>query len=68
MLQQTRVETVIPYYERFLERFPDVQALADADVIPAYSIHYTKLYAGAAGLRDRSHARARRRCDADTRR
>ena len=23
MLQQTRVDTVIPYYERFLERFPD---------------------------------------------
>jgi len=32
MLQQTRVETVIPYYERFLERFPDVQALAAADM------------------------------------
>ncbi len=32
MLQQTRVETVIPYYERFLERFPDVDALADADL------------------------------------
>ncbi len=31
MLQQTRVETVIPYYERFLERFPTVQLLADAD-------------------------------------
>jgi A/G-specific adenine glycosylase len=31
MLQQTRVETVIPYYERFLARFPDVQSLADAD-------------------------------------
>ncbi len=31
MLQQTRVETVIPYYERFVERFPDVSALADAD-------------------------------------
>lgn len=31
MLQQTRVETVIPYYERFLERFPDVEALATAD-------------------------------------
>ena len=30
MLQQTRVETVIPYYERWLERFPHVQALADA--------------------------------------
>ena len=27
MLQQTRVETVIPYYERFLERYPDVAAL-----------------------------------------
>jgi len=32
MLQQTRVETVIPYYERFLERFPDVRALASADL------------------------------------
>ena len=30
MLQQTRVETVIPYYERFLNRFPDVRALAAA--------------------------------------
>jgi len=31
MLQQTRVETVIPYYERFLARFPDVEALSSAD-------------------------------------
>ncbi|MDY7091438.1 MAG: A/G-specific adenine glycosylase [Acidobacteriota bacterium] len=30
MLQQTRVETVIPYYEAFLERFPSVEALARA--------------------------------------
>ncbi|TAK52240.1 MAG: A/G-specific adenine glycosylase [Gammaproteobacteria bacterium] len=30
MLQQTRVETVIPYFERFLRRFPDVAALAAA--------------------------------------
>ncbi|HEX7055582.1 MAG TPA: A/G-specific adenine glycosylase [Bacilli bacterium] len=30
MLQQTRVDTVIPYYCRFLERFPTVQALAAA--------------------------------------
>lgn len=30
MLQQTRVETVIPYYQRFVERFPDVRALARA--------------------------------------
>jgi A/G-specific adenine glycosylase len=31
MLQQTRVETVIPYYERFLESFPTTHALAQAD-------------------------------------
>ncbi|MEF3306742.1 A/G-specific adenine glycosylase [Paenibacillus sp. GYB003] len=30
MLQQTRVETVIPYYHRFVEQFPTVEALADA--------------------------------------
>src|SRR5262249_35012935 len=30
MLQQTRVETVIPYYRRFLARFPTVRALASA--------------------------------------
>jgi len=30
MLQQTRVETVRPYYERWLTRFPTVQALAEA--------------------------------------
>lgn len=28
MLQQTRIETVIPYYQRFLEAFPTVEALA----------------------------------------
>jgi A/G-specific adenine glycosylase len=30
MLQQTRVAAVIPYYQKFLELFPDVQALAEA--------------------------------------
>jgi A/G-specific adenine glycosylase len=30
MLQQTRVETVIPYYKRWLARFPTVEALAAA--------------------------------------
>src|SRR5271165_2233694 len=30
MLQQTRVAAAIPYYERFLERFPTVEALAEA--------------------------------------
>lgn len=31
MLQQTRVEAVIPYYERFLKRFPSVEVLGAAD-------------------------------------
>jgi A/G-specific adenine glycosylase len=40
MLQQTRAKAVIPYYQRFLERFPDVQALVDAreaDVLAMWS-------------------------------
>ncbi|KDD16432.1 A/G-specific adenine glycosylase [Bordetella bronchiseptica] len=40
MLQQTQVATVIPYYQRFLERFPDVAALAAArqeDVMPYWA-------------------------------
>jgi A/G-specific adenine glycosylase len=32
MLQQTQVATVIPYYRRFLERFPTVRALAKAQL------------------------------------
>jgi len=32
MLQQTQVATVVPYYERFLNAFPDVSALAAAPV------------------------------------
>lgn len=30
MLQQTQVDTVIPYFEKFMQRFPNIQALADA--------------------------------------
>ena len=30
MLQQTRAAAVVPYYRRFLERFPTIEALADA--------------------------------------
>ena len=40
MLQQTQVATVLPYYARFLERFPDVAALAAApldDVLAQWS-------------------------------
>ena len=32
MLQQTQVTTVIPYFERFMQRFPSVSTLADAPV------------------------------------
>ncbi len=32
MLQQTQVATVIPYYERFMSRFPEVRSLADAPI------------------------------------
>ncbi|MGS5085992.1 A/G-specific adenine glycosylase [Hydrogenophaga sp. A37] len=40
MLQQTQVSTVLGYYERFLQRFPDVHSLADAptdDVMTLWS-------------------------------
>lgn len=40
MLQQTRVEAAIPFYTRFLERFPDPAELAracEADVLAAWS-------------------------------
>jgi A/G-specific adenine glycosylase len=39
MLQQTRIETVIPYYQRWLERFPTLDDLANAsgqDVLHAW--------------------------------
>ncbi len=32
MLQQTQVQTVVPYYERFMRRFPTVQTLARARI------------------------------------
>ncbi|HXE10071.1 MAG TPA: A/G-specific adenine glycosylase, partial [Verrucomicrobiae bacterium] len=40
MLQQTQVRRVIPKYEEFLEKFPDVQSLAatpSGDVLRAWS-------------------------------
>ncbi len=40
MLQQTRAQAAIPYYERFLARFPDVNALAsarEAEILAAWS-------------------------------
>jgi A/G-specific adenine glycosylase len=38
MLQQTQVTTVIPYYERFLKRFPNVARLAQADLPEVLSL------------------------------
>jgi len=60
MLQQTRVDTVIPYYERFIARFPTVAALADADLDDVLTLWAGLGYYG----RARSlHAAARRVLD-----
>jgi A/G-specific adenine glycosylase len=54
MLQQTQVATVIPYYARFLERFPDVEALAAAPLDDVMALW--------AGLGYYSRARNLHRC------
>src|SRR6059036_1600886 len=61
MLQQTRVATVIPYWERWMARFPTVSALAAApldDVLAAwaglgYYARARNLWAGAREIDDR---------------
>lgn len=61
MLQQTRMEVVLPYFERFLARFPTIAELASAtdhDVTAAWSgLGYYRrarmLREGAAAVRDR---------------
>lgn len=60
MLQQTQVNTVIPYYERFMESFPNVQKLAQATQDEVLH-HWTGLgyYARARNL----HACAKIICD-----
>lgn len=60
MLQQTQVATVIPYYQRFMERFPTVRDLADAPVDDVlhlwaglgYYARARNLHRAAARLRD----------------
>jgi A/G-specific adenine glycosylase len=54
MLQQTQVSTVLPYYERFLARFPDVKTLAEAPL--------DEVLAHWAGLGYYSRARHLHRC------
>ncbi|MEN9808010.1 MAG: hypothetical protein RL756_2530 [Pseudomonadota bacterium] len=60
MLQQTQVSTVIPYFERFMQRFPDVTSLAQAPLDEVLHL-WTGLgyYARARNL----HRAARRICD-----
>ncbi|ARU59842.1 A/G-specific adenine glycosylase [Tumebacillus avium] len=61
MLQQTRVETVIPYWNRFVELFPTIEALAEApepDVLKAweglgYYSRVRNLQKGAQVVRDK---------------
>jgi A/G-specific adenine glycosylase len=65
MLQQTQVATVIPYFERFMQRFPDVRALADAppdEVLHlwtglGYYARARNLHRAAQLIRDRHHGR-----------
>ena len=65
MLQQTTVKAVVPYYESFVERFPDVGALAGAredDVVAAWSglgyYHRARnLHRGAGAVRDQHAGR-----------
>lgn len=65
MLQQTRVDTVVPYWERWLQRFPTVEALADAeldDVLKAweglgYYSRARNLYRAARMVRERFNGR-----------
>jgi A/G-specific adenine glycosylase len=65
MLQQTRVEAVIPYYERWLARFPDIAALAEADADSVlrtweglgYYSRARNLHAAARLVRERHHGR-----------
>jgi A/G-specific adenine glycosylase len=72
MSQQTRIDTVIPYYERWMARFPDVAALADApidDVLKqweglGYYSRARNLHAAARLVRERHAGAVPRTCDA----
>jgi len=63
MLQQTQVATVIPYYGRFLARFPEVRAVADAPVDEVlhlwsglgYYARARNLHRAAVRIRDQHH-------------
>ena len=62
MLQQTQVRTVIPYYRRFLDCFPDVAALAAAPA--ALGARRKRRVGWAAGAAFRTACRAEPACPA----
>lgn len=72
MLQQTQVKTVLGYYERWMQRFPTVKALAeadDADVLHAwqglgYYSRARRLLAGARAVSERHAGQLPRDVDA----
>lgn len=63
MLQQTQVTTVIPYYQRFMARFPNISALADAPLDEVlhlwtglgYYARARNLHKAAQQVRDKHH-------------
>ena len=65
MLQQTQVNTVIPYFERFMAAFPDVHALANAPLDEVLHLwtglgYYARgrnLHKAAQRIRDQHHGR-----------
>src|ERR1700681_1881380 len=54
MLQQTQVATVMPYYQRFLDVFPDVQSLASAAIDAALQLRSRLSYYSRAHLLHRA--------------
>ena len=38
MLQQTQVQQVVPYYHRFIERFPNILSLAEAPILEVLKV------------------------------
>lgn len=71
MLQQTQVATVIPYFGRFMERFPDVTTLAEAPLDAVlhlwaglgYYARARNLHRAATVIRDRYHGEFPQRFD-----
>jgi A/G-specific adenine glycosylase len=63
MLQQTTVAAVVPYYERFLQRFPTLESLAESDETDVLRLweglgYYSRarnLHRGARDVMDRFH-------------